>query len=264
MLESLPHAAVQAAVALVLVLLAAGSRLRRAPRAVLGLALLGAGVAALDQMALGTGTMWQRSLASADPGAVTMNWCGKLVAAAAAGAVIALLCARGWGRPEFGIARPARGTLGLAAGAALVLAGLRGFLAFRSGETHALDWSELAFQATMPGIAEELFVRGLFMAIALRAAGGGRAAGTRAILACALLFASMHALAPRNPMPGHERGFAIGGGWELVFEPLLFGRTLVTGIVYGWLRLRTGSVLAPMLAHNAANLAGSAATMRAA
>ncbi|MFO0963054.1 MAG: CPBP family intramembrane glutamic endopeptidase [Phycisphaerales bacterium] len=253
----------QAVVALVVVLLAAGAGAWRSPRRVLPLALLGAAAAGLGTLALGSGTVLQESLVQAGTMTTTVNWLGKSSALVATVAMAALLCAAGWTRSELGLVRPARGTMLVALGAALVLAGLRGFLAVRSGETTPLDWGNLAFQATLPGIDEELLCRGVFMAIVLRAVGDGRSRETRAILACALLFASLHGIAPRHPMPGHERGLALGGGWELVFEPLLFGRTLVTGLVYGWLRLRTGSVLAPMIAHNAANLAGSAGTMRA-
>ena len=108
-----------------------------------------------------------------------------------------------------------------------------------------VEW--LAFQATMPGLDEELFMRGLLLLLFHQAFG---------------------------------RNFTIAGaetGWGLWLTTLLFGLlhgvtvqgdeisvsaavTVLTGLVgfiAGWMRERTGSLVAPIVFHNAFNVAQS-------
>lgn len=101
----------------------------------------------------------------------------------------------------------------------------------------------LAFQATLPGMAEEVFYRGVLL-LALDQAFRGRIRllgvewGFGAVLSCAL-FGAAHAF-------GYDDG-AFG------FDPLTFALTGGPSFVAVWLRYRTGSVLIPILIHNFGN-----------
>ena len=99
-----------------------------------------------------------------------------------------------------------------------------------------------AFQLTMPGLAEEIAYRGVFIGLLHRAfPGEGRVARWAPVLVTAVAFGLWH-------------GLGVSDGY-LTFDafPALF--PLLGGLAYGWLRERTGSVLVPILAHNAGNTA---------
>lgn len=102
----------------------------------------------------------------------------------------------------------------------------------------------LAFQASMPGLAEELAYRGLAPALLLGLAQrGGRADPPHAavILATAVVFGLWHGL-------GYSAGVVSMDGMSAALTG--FG-----GLVAGWLRFATGSLLLPVLVHGAANVA---------
>jgi membrane protease YdiL (CAAX protease family) len=168
------------------------------------------------------------------------NWQGKLLALAATLA-IAALPAFGWRRVGLtfaqapGSLRAALPVLALYCSVFLALA-----LAFpgtpESGE-------EIAFQLTMPGFEEETFYRGLLL-LALYEAFGGRwrALGVDwsfgALFAC-LLFGMVHAF-----------GYSDDG---FGFDPLYMALTAGPALIGVWLRLRTGSLLLPVVMHNFGN-----------
>lgn len=251
-----PHALLQAAVAFVLIALVGRGRW--------GLALLGAAVAALDQFALGLGSQ----LHTGPDG--SPNWIGKCSELGAALILMGVLLRTGWTRSEFGLSMPRKGSLRAAIILIAILVAARAGLAASASDREPWSLAWLAFEATLPGLAEECMLRGVFLAIALRAVrrgeldepGGIGRDGWQAIIAAAMLFASVHGLSPRPSASGNESGTPFGWGWEVAFAPMLFGRTFLTGMAYGWLRLRTGSLLTPIVAHNAANVAGTALAMR--
>lgn len=105
-----------------------------------------------------------------------------------------------------------------------------------SGET-------VAFQLTMPGLEEELFYRGLLLAVLDRAFTRrvhmlGVRWGWGALLSCAL-FGLAHAFSYS------DQGFG--------FDPITMSLTAIPAFLAVWLRYRTGSVLLPVLLHNAGN-----------
>ena len=114
-------------------------------------------------------------------------------------------------------------------------------LLFKPGQA---DLETLAFQATMPGIAEELVYRGIGPAILLglihrRAPISGTPWAV--ILATSLVFGIWH-------------GLRYSGG-DFSFDPMSALIPLVGSIPGGWLRFRTGSLLVPVLGHAIANVA---------
>ena len=114
-------------------------------------------------------------------------------------------------------------------------------LLFKPG---APDAETLAFQATMPGIAEEIAFRGIAPAILLGLMGRKPQVDGipwAVILATSVLFGIWHSLS----VSGGQVGFDLMSG--------LF--PFIGSIPGGWLRFKTKSLLAPILAHSIANVA---------
>lgn len=114
-------------------------------------------------------------------------------------------------------------------------------LLFKPG---APDAETLAFQATMPGIAEEIAFRGIAPAILLGLVGRKPHVDGipwAVILATSILFGVWHSLS----VSGGQIGFDLMSG--------LF--PFIGGIPGGWLRFKTKSLLAPILIHSIANVA---------
>jgi uncharacterized protein len=173
------------------------------------------------------------------PGA-EWNWQGKALALAATLAVAALP-AFGWKRSGLTL-RQAKGSLRpslpVAAGyiAFFVAIGLLFPNEPASAET-------IAFQLTMPSLEEEPFFRGILLLALYEAfTGRWRFLGVDwswgAVLSCAL-FGLIHAF-----------GYSDG---SFHFDPLFMALTALPSFVAVWLRLRTGSLLLPVILHSAGN-----------
>lgn len=168
------------------------------------------------------------------------NWQGKLLALGATLAVAALP-AFGWRRCGLTLAQEPGGLKAAMPVAALYCAFFAAVaLAFPFGET---DAEGNAFQLTMPGLEEEPFYRGLLL-FALDQAFTGRKRflsvdwGWGAVLSC-MLFGMAHAF-----------GFSDGA---FSFDAITMALTAVPSFLAVWLRLRTGSVLLPIITHNFGN-----------
>jgi hypothetical protein len=163
------------------------------------------------------------------------SWSGHLLALGGMLALAVLLVRRtGIAARELGFARPA--SLGLAAGvvAAALLVSYP-LQVITAGRPEPIPPSAWLFVATMPGLAEEVAFRGVLLAAADRAAPAARViAGVPVSLGAALLTAAFVGL----------HGFGIG----------MLVSVLPGSLLYLWLRLRTGSVLVPIVAHNLWNL----------
>jgi hypothetical protein len=102
---------------------------------------------------------------------------------------------------------------------------------------------QLLFQGTMPGLDEELFSRGVLLALLTRAFGPGRevagASFGAAEIASTLLFAAGH-------------GLLVSHG-AIAFDAISFIVSGLLGAGLMWLRNRTGSLVIPILTHNLVN-----------
>ncbi len=168
------------------------------------------------------------------------NWQGKVMALATTLA-IASLPAFGWQRSGLTL-KQAKGSLPSAVPVVILYTLFFAVLAHLfpsdspSGET-------VAFQLTMPGLEEEPFYRGVLL-LALDRAFLGRLRflgvdwGWGAVLSC-LLFGLAHAF-------GYSHG-------SFSFDPMTMALTALPSFIAVWLRLRTGSVLLPVLLHNFGN-----------
>lgn len=169
-----------------------------------------------------------------------LNWQGKLLALAASLA-IAGLAAFGWRRIGLTAAQ-APGSLRAALPVAAFYCAF--FVAMAAVFPNEPPTGEaIAFQLTMPGLEEEIFYRGLLL-FALDRAFTGRLRflgvdwGWGALLSC-LLFGMTHAF-----------GYS-GGAFSL--DPLIMALTAVPSLIAVWVRLRTWSLLIPILMHNFGN-----------
>ncbi|GMV60597.1 MAG: hypothetical protein AMXMBFR72_36830 [Betaproteobacteria bacterium] len=171
------------------------------------------------------------------------NWAGGLLAAAGMLALAALLVRRaGFAWREFGLIWSQRpGSLRAAALVALPVLALNyaamTLSRFRLPGVPVETW---LYQATLPGLVEEIGFRGVLLALADRAFAarwtiGGAPLGWGGVVVTASFFAA-HDL---------SLGTAVG--------------VLPAALLYLWLRARTGSLVLPVLAHNAWNLSVYAA-----
>lgn len=167
-------------------------------------------------------------------------WQGKLLAFGATVA-IAALPSFGWSRSGLRFSQQP-GSMKTAIPVALLYCAYVTVIAliFPQGKTNT---EEVAFQLTMPGIEEETFWRGLLL-LSLDQAFTGRKRflgvdwSWGAVLAC-FMFGLGHAFS------FSDEGFS--------FDMLTLALTALPSFVAVWLRLRTGSVLLPILLHNFGN-----------
>jgi len=168
------------------------------------------------------------------------NWQGKLLALCATLA-IAALPAFGWGRSGLRLSQNP-GSLKASIPVAIVYCAffVAIALAFPGGTTNAED---VAFQLTMPGFEEEPFYRGILLLALDRAFTRkvrflGVDWGWGAVLSCAL-FGMAHAF-----------GFSNG---HFSFDVMIMALTALPSFIAVWLRLKTVSLLFPILLHNFGN-----------
>lgn len=174
------------------------------------------------------------------------DWSGPLLALAGVLAVMTLLVRRGlldW-RDAGLTLRQAPGSLPAAAGLTAATLGINYLaMSLSSFRLPGVPLETWLYQATLPGLVEETVFRGVLLALAERAV-ARRHARTEVVgarigwggLLVTLAFVSLH-------------GLTLGA---------LLG-VLPAAFLYLWLRLRTGSLLLPIVAHNLWNLSVYAA-----
>jgi len=183
------------------------------------------------------------------PGAIgpEWNWSGALLATLGMLALAAALVrAAGFTWHDFGLTlmqQPGTWRAALFVAAPLLLLNfvLMRFSSFRLDAVSLETW---LYQATAPGISEELAFRGVLLALAdrvygVRAAIFGASIGWGGLLVTAL-FVLLH-LSSHNTVLGLTVG------------------VLPAALLYLWLRVRSGSLLLPIVVHNLWNLSVYAA-----
>ncbi len=106
------------------------------------------------------------------------------------------------------------------------------------------DAETMAFEATLPGLSEELIYRGLLLALFTRLYPVEKSRLgflNRPLVLVALLFALGH-------------GVKLDEGMHLTFNPQSLCMTFGLGCVFGWLRQRSGSVWPAVVFHNLWNV----------
>lgn len=209
-----------------------------APRLALGAGLLFAIYLGLDDLA----TVLPRLIPAFDViSSSQWNWSGKLCSVALALIVMLVL---GLSRTDVGLVAPKNLKVSVIATVAFTLFSFSlGFIF----DPDVPNFETVAFQALMPGLAEELAYRGVAPAILLglfqSRAAGNEQAGARipwnVVLITAIMFGIWHGLSYTD------------GSFSFTALPTLF--PFIGGIAYGWLRFYSGSVVFPILAHGLGN-----------
>ncbi|WP_428407141.1 CPBP family glutamic-type intramembrane protease [Hyphococcus sp.] len=179
------------------------------------------------------------------------NWAGKIASIAATLVMFAVMAvATKAVSPESAgfTLRQKPGSVIPALAMIVLLAGSGIGLELLAADGKSMAPERLLYQATMPGLDEELFFRGLFLAVlgAAVPSGGVNLLGARitaAGLLVTLLFGLGHGVGIEDGKPFVSWIFIAVTGW--------FGFGLL------WVRERTGSVLLPLLGHNLINFSGS-------
>lgn len=176
------------------------------------------------------------------------NWTGKLIDIAVMVTIMLVLVASGaFKRTDFGFTlKQASGTgrgLLLVAPPFLIIVAVLAATLFGNPKPPSAE--TLFFEATLPGLAEELVWRGLLLALFDRMFAGrvtilGAALGYGAI-ATALVFGFVHSVQFDSKLVLHT-----------AFDNGVFAAA--TGLVLVWIRARTKSLVFPILTHNATNL----------
>ncbi len=172
--------------------------------------------------------------------AAEWNWQGKILALAAT-LIVAALPAFGWRRSGLTLAQ-APGSLKACIPVAIL------YCLFFVGLAQLFPGGgatpeTIAFQLSMPGLEEEPFYRGILLFALDRAFAGRKRLlgvdwGWGAVLSCAL-FGLAHAF-----------GYASG---HYSLDPATMALTAIPAFIAVWIRLRTGSLLIPVLLHNFGN-----------
>jgi membrane protease YdiL (CAAX protease family) len=123
-----------------------------------------------------------------------------------------------------------------------VIAGFIIGLLTHSGSSFSLEF--LFFELTMPGLDEEIFFRGVGLALLNRAFGKNQDLfGTKigwGLIIISLIFGLIH-------------GVHLNDELKLKVDLFSISLTTFSGFLLGWLRVRSGSLVLPIAAHNLGN-----------
>lgn len=111
------------------------------------------------------------------------------------------------------------------------------------------DIETLAFQLTMPALDEEIISRGVLLGLLLTILKDKVSyLGNPSIFITGILFGLSHALTLNN-------------NFEINFDSIYFIHTGLGGYIFGWLALKSRSILLPILTHGFTNFFAAFATM---
>ena len=117
----------------------------------------------------------------------------------------------------------------------------------------AQNWNleTILYQLTMPGIDEEIAFRGIMLGLLTKILNPTfkNTFFHPAIIVTALLFGLVH-------------GFQLNHNYELNFKLFPFFNTLFLGFVWGWMTLKSGSILFALVSHNLGNVSNKLIRMR--
>ena len=106
----------------------------------------------------------------------------------------------------------------------------------------------LAFQITLPGIDEEIIFRGILLGLLMSILKGNISFLNPSILITSLLFGCIHAL-------------KLNSNNSIDFDILYFFQTGLAGYAWGWITVKSKSILLAILSHNFSNFFGTLITM---
>ncbi len=168
----------------------------------------------------------------------SVNWTGKLFAIT--GILLFLIFYRKYNLKEYFLTIKQNKTF-LKKGIAILLIILTGqiIIAFLFEPKRTLDFNYLNYEFFLPGIHEEIAYRGIMLGLLTKILNEKIKFLNPSILVTALLFGFAHGLFVKN--------------FGIEFDFNYFFMTFSFGIVWGWITLRTGSVLLAIISHNFGN-----------
>ncbi|MBL7810270.1 MAG: CPBP family intramembrane metalloprotease [Saprospiraceae bacterium] len=106
-------------------------------------------------------------------------------------------------------------------------------------------FTRLLFQLTMPGLDEELAFRGIMLGLLANSLKtniklGAISMGNPGLIITSIMFGLVHAI-------------QIDQQWSFQFSGFEFVNTFAIGLLLGWITIRSGSILVPVLIHNLLN-----------
>ncbi len=107
----------------------------------------------------------------------------------------------------------------------------------------------LLFQFSMPGIDEEIAYRGIMLGLLTKILKSKNLILNSAVWVTAILFGLAH-------------GFSLSNEFNITFNIQPFLRTMIYGLVWGWITIKSGSVLLALISHNLGNVTGNLIRMR--
>jgi membrane protease YdiL (CAAX protease family) len=172
------------------------------------------------------------------------NWVGK--GAALLFLVVCCFIIKGYSKKDFGLVSPAwENSKSLLRVCAIYLLIRIGLYVFSSEASAAIHTETFLFQATLPGLQEELLFRGLLLGLlnsffvsnwtVIKVKFGWAAIIT------SVLFGLAHAV-------------SYSGSFGIHFEPMLFVRTVFDGFLFALLVQKTRSIVPAAIYHNLLNL----------
>ncbi|MCB9310808.1 MAG: CPBP family intramembrane metalloprotease [Lewinellaceae bacterium] len=115
-----------------------------------------------------------------------------------------------------------------------------------------IDIETFFFQGTMPGLDEEIAFRGIMLGLLSTTLKpklkiNGLNISNPSILVTSILFGLIHSL-------------QIDNEWNIRNNWMYFGQTFLFGLIVGWMTLKSGSILIPLISHNLTNMLGTVTT----
>ncbi|MDR7130863.1 membrane protease YdiL (CAAX protease family) [Algoriphagus sp. 4150] len=118
-----------------------------------------------------------------------------------------------------------------------------------SSATEALNIETLLFQFSMPGIDEEIAYRGIMLGLLLKVLKSNSLILNPSVWITALLFGMAH-------------GLFLSKDFDVIFKFQPFFLSFLYGLVWGWITIKSGSILLALISHNLANGVGNLIRMR--
>ena len=107
----------------------------------------------------------------------------------------------------------------------------------------------IIFQLTMPGIDEEIAFRGIMLGLLIKILKpSSKTFFHPAIIITSLLFGMAH-------------GLFLNESYELTFNSYPFFNTLIHGMIWGFVTIKSGSILLALISHNIGNVANQLVSM---
>ncbi|MFK8060967.1 MAG: CPBP family intramembrane glutamic endopeptidase [Polaribacter sp.] len=107
----------------------------------------------------------------------------------------------------------------------------------------------LLYQFSMPGINEEIAYRGIMLGLLTKILKNKNLILNSSVWVTAILFGLAH-------------GFSLSNEFNIIFKIQSFLTTMVYGLIWGWITIKSGSILLALISHNLGNGVGNLIKMR--